>query len=1110
MRADDAAENAPDQERWRRVEALLDEALELEPAQRAAFLARAADDPELFAEVQRMLGAIERSEAFLHEPVARVAGELSPNPAPLPAGTPAVIEHYRIVREIGRGGMGSVYLAERVDDFEQRVALKLVRRGLHLDNEIVQRFLEERRILATLEHPNIARLLDGGFTPDGLPWFAMEYVDGVPIDRYCREHAVDVPGRLNLFLAVCDAVRYAHRHQIVHRDLKPGNVLVTAEGDVKLLDFGIAKLVAPDAEAARNLTRTGVRLLTPDYASPEQVRGDTVTPASDVWSLGVVLFQLVAGRLPFGEEREDGFAIERRVLEATPRPPSSVAVEETVRRRLRGDIDAIALRCMRREPWLRYDTAGELAEDVRRHLDGRPVLARGGTRTYRVRAFMRRNRHSLVTGLSGLALGGAALGLWSARSRNLTMVTSLSSMSMAPVLAVGRIADYRSAAEPEPFSPLAEMLVTNLARTSGLRVISNTRMSELLRHVKSDVDSATAPVAAARLAGATEMVDGALYAAASGLRLDLRRIDLKSGNVIGSSTVTGGDLFALADSGTARLAAQLDVAPPRGSISDVTTRSVVAYRLYSEGLARLYENDRSGAQRLFDAALTEDSTFAMAAFQSARAIGSDWRLPRHAAYQDRINRALRLSERTSERERLIIRAWFASTTYDPILRATADTLSIRYPDEVVGHVYSGTARIVAGDFAGAVPFLERAIAMDSVVLLNAQSSCSGCDALNLLVSAWVFADSMDAARRTARRGLVLQPRAASAWRRLADVLDLRGEYDDAAEALRNADAVDELNGGLGERVRHYVRDGEFDKADRLLSDALETSPASRVSQIWFFQVMSLRHQGRLTEALAAARRFRRAAAETGGPAGSAPPGAFVEAQVLLEMQRSKNAAALFDSISRWYLPGEPASNRAARRVWAQMLRASALAQAGETASLAALADTIQQVAQLSYLERDRRLHHHIRALGLAGAGQDEAAIAELTSAIYSSTTGGNRTNYELGRLLLRRDRAADAIAAVRPIVRGAVLDASNLHLTLTEAHLLLARAFDAAGQRDSALAHYQRVIGAWQRAELPFAAQRDSAQRRVGELQSAMRATRLQGSAAAAVLDPVVESSTTN
>jgi len=1072
--AGDAGPGSGD-ERWRRIEALLDQALDLEPGERTPFLERATDgDAALRAEVERMLDAIQQSESFLDEPAARLPEELIRLEAPPAIEAPEVIEHFRIIREIGRGGMGTVYLAERTDDIRQRVALKVVRRGMHLDEEVVRRFLEERRILATLEHPGIARLLDGGITPEGLPWFAMEYVEGVRIDHYSRDRALDLPSRLRLFIAVCEAVRYAHRNQIVHRDLKPANVLVTAEGDIKLLDFGIAKLLAPDV--AREQTRTGVRLLTPEYASPEQIRGRPVTPASDVWSLGVMLYALVAGRLPFGGPSEDAFFVERRVLEAAPRVPSAVAAEETIRRRARGDIDAIALRCLRLEPEQRYATAGDLAADVRRHLEGHAVLARGGARMYRVRAFARRNRVSLMAGAIGLFTGVGLLGLGMSRFRGGTPGDTV------PVLAVGRIIDYRQAAVSGLFSPLAEMLVTNLARTRGLRVISNARMSEFIRHALQNGDSANAHVTAARLAGATRVVEGALYAAADRLRLDLRHVDLESGNVLGSTSLTGADLFALADSGTARLAAQLDVAPPAGSITDVTTSSVVAYRLYSEGLASLYEGDRAGAQRLFDAALGEDSTFAMAAFQSARAIGSDWRLPRHADYQDRMNRAVRLAGSTSDRERLIIRAWFARSTYDPALRAIADTLSVRYPDEVEGHLYSGTARIVAGDFAGAVPYLERAVAMDSVAVRTAQSGCSGCEALNLLVSAWVFADSMSAAELVARRGLQLQPRSASAWRRLADVLDLQGRFIEAGVALRSAEAVDELNGGLGERVRHHIRAGEFERADRLLEDALEASPASRQSQIWFFRTLSLRHQGRLTEALETARRFRAAAAETPGVPGSTPPGAYPEAQVLLDMGRARSAAMLFDSASRWYPAGEPPSNRAARRVWGLMLRATALARAGDVPALLQIADTVERAGQLSYLARDQQLHHHIRALAAAASSQDDRAVAELRSAIYSSTTGGNLTMYELGRLLLRWGHAAEAIGALRPIARGAVLDGPNLHLTLTEIHLLLARAFEAAGQRDSAVAHYQRVADAWRRAEPPFTALRDEAIQKVAAL----------------------------
>jgi Tol biopolymer transport system component len=389
-------------ERWRRVEELLDAALELPPAERESFLRReCADAPELAGEVSKILRAGERPGSILDAPIHRLTPLLPNEEIPAP---PERVGPYRIERPIGEGGMGTVYLAQRDDgEFDQRVALKLVRRGLHLDSRIVRRFREERQILATLNHPGIARLLDGGLTEDHLPYFAMELVEGVSIDRYCDARGLSVDERLELFARVCDAVAHAHGKQIVHRDIKPSNILVTDVGEPRLLDFGIAKLL--DSAEAPDLTRRSERLLTPEYASPEQIRGEPVVVASDVYCLGVLLYELLTGRRPFPRAHRTAHELERAVLEEDPTRPSDVVRAEPRHRQLKGDLDAIVLTAMNKEPARRYASAGELGADVRRHLAGQPVTARGTTSVYRVRRWARRHHRVL-----GSAVGGGVLG----------------------------------------------------------------------------------------------------------------------------------------------------------------------------------------------------------------------------------------------------------------------------------------------------------------------------------------------------------------------------------------------------------------------------------------------------------------------------------------------------------------------------------------------------------------------------------------------------------------------------------------------------------------------------------------------------------------------------
>jgi serine/threonine-protein kinase len=328
---------------------------------------------------------------------------------------------YRVVREIGRGGMGTVFLAERADGgFAQTVALKIMRLGVGTgvadDEELVGRFLQERQILARLEHPNVARLIDGGFTPDGRPYFAMEYVEGEPITAYCDRLQLDIDARLELFEGVCDAVLYAHQHLIVHRDLKPSNTLVAASGRVKLLDFGIAKLL--DEAPVASFTRVGGSALTPAYAAPEQIRGERVTTATDVYALGAMLYELLTGRrsleVPSGGTTLE---LERAICERDPEPPSAAASSDRLARRLRGDLDTIVLRALEKEASRRYPSVDALLEDLRRHRGGLPILARPAGTAYRVRKFVSRHRVAVAAGvLVMLSLVAGLVGTaWQAR-----------------------------------------------------------------------------------------------------------------------------------------------------------------------------------------------------------------------------------------------------------------------------------------------------------------------------------------------------------------------------------------------------------------------------------------------------------------------------------------------------------------------------------------------------------------------------------------------------------------------------------------------------------------------------------------------------------------------
>ncbi len=405
---------APPGYNWQRVEELFYAALEQSPSDRNSFLERACgNDIGLRKEVDSLLSASDKTLGFIQKPVQEAARNLDGDA--ITSGRQ--IGAYRLIRVLGEGGMGRVYLAARADDlYEQQVAIKLLHAGFAQTQRMLLRFGAERQILANLNHPNIARLLDGGVS-DGLPYLVMEYVDGVPIDQYCRDNRVMTEDRLRLFCTVCRAVEYAHKNLVVHRDIKPGNILVTSVGVPKLLDFGIAKLLANDGSEMA-MTRTTERMMTPEYASPEQVRGDSITTSTDVYALGVLLYELLSGRRPFHLETTSPIEVVRAICEQTPTAPSVVgrlnpeAAPPDASRKLSGDLDNIVLMAMRKEPARRYVSAGQFAEDIEAFLGGYPVRARTDAWGYRSGKFIRRHRAAVVaTVIVAVALVGFSVGM---------------------------------------------------------------------------------------------------------------------------------------------------------------------------------------------------------------------------------------------------------------------------------------------------------------------------------------------------------------------------------------------------------------------------------------------------------------------------------------------------------------------------------------------------------------------------------------------------------------------------------------------------------------------------------------------------------------------------
>jgi len=515
-------------ENWKQIKEMLGEVLEVETSGRLAFLNESGASAEVRAEVASLIGFEEASADLMQ----LSAVEFSKDFLDEDNLNGREVGAYRIIRELGHGGMGAVYLAERIDGrFTQRVALKLLKREMNT-SALRRRFEQEREILSRLEHPNIARLLDAGTTDDKIPFFAMEYVEGRPIDEYCNKQRLELGARLDLFRQICSTVDFAHRSLIVHRDLKPSNILVTDEGVPKLLDFGISKILSGEIENAPMATVTRLGAMTPSYASPEQLRNESVTTATDVYSLGVILYELLSGHRPFESKEYNLSEIYKAVIDTDPPLPSSMAYTLPVLRGdvsdaetelspgnqappnptgqnhlrhtapqmmnvkpqyLRGDLDNIVLKALKKEPERRYLSAENFSQDIKRHQDGLPVAARPDTFSYRAEKFVRRNRLSVVAGSLILlaVIGGIVSTLWQARVARAERAR-----------AEYRFNDVRTLANSFlfEFSPLIE----NLPGSTPARKLLVTRALEYLDNLSQE--SANDPALQRELAKAYQKV----------------------------------------------------------------------------------------------------------------------------------------------------------------------------------------------------------------------------------------------------------------------------------------------------------------------------------------------------------------------------------------------------------------------------------------------------------------------------------------------------------------------------------------------------------------------------------------------------------------------------
>jgi predicted Zn-dependent protease len=596
---------------------------------------------------------------------------------------------------------------------------------------------------------------------------------------------------------------------------------------------------------------------------------------------------------------------------------------------------------------------------------------------------------------------------------------------------------------------LTDMLATNLARVAGLPVLANSRLVELMLPGQDTLIAGYSE--AARRAGATEILQGRLLSGPQwGLAMEVQRVDLASGMVRGAYRVAATDRYALVDSMTAAIARDLRLRLPSGSVADATTDSPIAYRLYEEGLRAFYQYDSDAARRLMQAALQEDSTFAMAAYYDALLV---------PAYQDNIaprERALRLARQAPERERLRISANLLALNMEPAAVAVAESLSTRFPDDPRAFELLAEAYWFRGDWRDATRSIERAIALDSASEPIDRQNCRLCSDYHRLAETYFWWDSLAAAERTAQRFLRLRPNNHGPWDILTRVAAARHDTTAVGNYYRRFYQANPVGVNPEYGLRRSIVIEDYDQVEKDVQQLLRSPRADEVGEGRWLWSIALRNQGRVAEAEAVARQFR-------------DPYHLLEALVALDQNDARKLVAIFEPLSGRPESGGPSGLQARNVTWNKMKFAMALIAAGDTARLRSLVDTVETWGQRSLYGRDRLAHHYLRGMLLVARGRDAEAAEELRQAIHSPTNGLTRINYELGRVLLRLNRPAEAVPVVRAALHGGV-DGSNLFLTRTDVHELLAQAFDKLGNRDSAAVHYRAVARAWAKSDAVYRA----------------------------------------
>lgn len=617
----------------------------------------------------------------------------------------------------------------------------------------------------------------------------------------------------------------------------------------------------------------------------------------------------------------------------------------------------------------------------------------------------------------------------------------------SPTYAVGMISEEGVPDTLRIGGVLTDMLSTNLARVSGLSVLANSRLFELMLPGQDTLPGGYSD--AARRAGATEILQGRLLSGPKwSLAMEIQRVDLRSGLVKRAYRVAAADRYALVDSMTSAITRDLQVVTPQGSIADATTDNPVAYKLYEEGLRAFNQYDEMAALRLMNAAVQEDSLFAMAAYYGARAMGND------AKYQSNRERAIRLAVRAPERERLTITADLRAEDMDPGSVAVAESLATKYPLDPRGYEFLWKALWYQGDWARSVKAIEHAIALDSAAEPVGRQGCRLCNDFANLANTYIWWDSLPAAERTAQRARKLRPNWHGTWDILVRTSAALGDSARMQSYIRTFREANPLPLSPLYLVERDILLEKYDRAEAAMQPYLESPRSDELSGALWDQTILLRNEGRISEALALA-------AKHPSPADMNLATAALDAGKPLVSLQKLRARASAD------LSFMPVTLQARNRAWNYTLVAMALIAAGDTAKVRQLADTVEYWGRHSLYGRDQRAHHYMRGMLLVAQGKDKEAVSHLRAAIHSPSNGFTRVNYELGRVLLRLNRPAEAIPVVRAALHGDI-DGGNLYVTRTELHEILAQAFDKLHMRDSAVVHYRAVANAWKRADPPY------------------------------------------